>query len=116
MRVIIAGSREVKIENNKLWELIKDSGFDITEIVSGGCRGADQAGELYADIHDIPVKKFPADWNKHGKSAGPRRNQEMADYADVLILLWNGESRGSFDMLTKAFYGKLKIHIVMVRR
>lgn len=114
MKVIIAGSRTIR--DIKLRQIIKESGFDITEIVSGDCRGIDHLGELYAEVEDIPIKKFPADWTKHGKAAGPIRNQTMADYADALILIWDGESRGSFDMLTKAFKKGLSIFVKTVRR
>ncbi len=44
------------------------------------------------------LKEFPPDWEKHGKAAGPIRNKEMAEYADALLLIWDGKSRGSASM------------------
>lgn len=93
MRVIIAGSRSVT-DPHEVNRAIIDSGFVITEVVSGGCYGPDTFGEQWAARQGIPVKRFPADWNKHGKAAGPLRNQEMVDYADAVIAVWDGQSRG----------------------
>lgn len=70
----------------------------VTEVVSGCARGVDRAGEIWAADHMIPVKHFPADWNRHGKAAGPIRNGEMAEYADGALLLWDGVSRGTTNM------------------
>ena len=89
------------------------------EIVSGTANGADKLGEQYADDlelvyatktcgtfedlngnhADASIKRFPADWNKHGKSAGYKRNQEMGNYADALIAFWDGASRGTHHMI-----------------
>jgi len=42
--------------------------------------------------------EFPADWDTHGRAAGPIRNKQMAEYGDALLLIWDGESRGSANM------------------
>ena len=54
-------------------------------IVSGTARGADSLGERYAHERGYAVEKYPADWEQHGKAAGPIRNAEMAENADALI-------------------------------
>lgn len=71
----------------------------ITEIVSGGARGADAMGEQYAVEYNIPLKIYPADWEKHGRAAGPIRNRHMAEYGDQLIAIWDGKSRGTKNMI-----------------
>lgn len=43
-----------------------------------------------------------ADWDAHGKAAGPIRNRKMAQEADALLLLWDGKSKGSASMLAEA--------------
>lgn len=98
MKVIIAGSRDI-VSYPIVTSAVHQSGFEITEVVSGGARGADRLGEAYAKNNDIALKVMPADWNKFGKSAGYRRNEEMARYADALIALWDGESRGTMHMI-----------------
>lgn len=69
------------------------------EIVSGGARGADALGERLAKSINMGVRRFPADWDKHGKGAGHVRNAEMADYADALLAFWDGKSRGTANMI-----------------
>ena len=101
MKVIVAGSRNIT-SLGAVYHAIKGAekeGITITEVVSGCARGVDTIGELWADFKQLKLTKFPADWDKHGRSAGPIRNQEMADYADALIVVWDGKSSGSKNML-----------------
>jgi len=111
MRLIIAGSREIDLDDVTVdWcvEQFKEAVRQktgvmprISEVVSGCARGADQAGEAWAERNAIPVKPFPlfdSDWKLYGKSAAPRRNRQMADYADAALIIWDGQSRGSKHM------------------
>ena len=98
MKVIIAGSREIT-DYGFVAAVIKRSGFDITEVVSGTAHGVDRLGEQWAVQNGVPIKYMPPDWNLHGKAAGPIRNKEMAEYADAAVLVWNGESSGTKNML-----------------
>lgn len=90
------------------------------EIVSGGAKGADWEGECYALANDLPCVIFNADWNKHGKAAGPIRNRQMAEYASsggedcrgVLFAFWDGESRGTKNMIETAEKYGLEVHVV----
>jgi len=113
MKTIIAGGRNIT-DYSVVERAIKDSGFTITEVVTGRCRGVDWCGEDYAEANGIPVKPFPAEWNRYGTMAGPIRNRQMAEYGEALILVWNGKSRGSANMLEEATKRGLKIyqHIV----
>lgn len=85
-------------------------GWEITEVVSGTCHGIDKLGEEWAGKNGVHVEPFPAMWKVHGKSAGPIRNGEMARYADALILVWDGRSRGSASMKRLAQQEGLRIH------
>lgn len=109
MKVIIAGSRHIN-DKQALVSLIEHSGWDITEVVSGGCRGVDVLGEEWAAEHNIPVRTFAADWARYGREAGEFRNREMAEYADGLILLWDAKSAGSSCMLREASKAGIQIH------
>ena len=100
MKVIIAGSRGIT-SLSVLKDAIFSSDFLITEVVSGCALGVDALGELWADEHGIPVKQFPANWGRFGRAAGMYRNSDMASYADGAIILWDGESRGTLDMIDK---------------
>ena len=101
MKVIIAGSRHIT-DADALRALIDSTGWDITEVVSGGCRGVDIMGEEWATERCIPVRTFVADWAQYGREAGELRNREMAHYADGLILLWDAKSPGASCMLRES--------------
>lgn len=74
--------------------------------------GVDLLGKRYAEEKHIPVRRMPADWNKHGKAAGPIRNEQMAIRADAFIAFWDGQSRGTANMIELAKKHNLKIQVV----
>jgi hypothetical protein len=102
MKVIIAGSRNFN-DYGVLLDTIEGSGFDITEVVSGGAPGVDALGERWAADNRLPVKRFLPAWAKHGRAAGPIRNAQMAQYADALVaVLWDKGSKGTENMIKQA--------------
>lgn len=110
MKVIIAGSRF--ITNYELVvEAVKDSGFEISEVVCGVAQGVDSLGERYAKENGIKLSYFYADWKGLGKKAGLARNEQMGNYADALVLVYDGKSPGSTHMLKYAKKKKLKIYV-----
>jgi hypothetical protein len=111
MKTIVAGSREIT-DYQLVWDAVYSCPWIITEIVSGGARGVDTLGEQVAATFNIPVKVFPADWGTHGKAAGPIRNQQMAEYADALIAVWDGNSTGTWNMIKQAEKRKMRVHVV----
>ena len=112
MKVIIAGSRNIN-DYKLLVDTIQRSGYDITEVVSGCATGVDWLGEQWARANDVPIKEMPANWNRHGNSAGPIRNRDMAEYADAAIIIWDGESRGTRNMIENMIRRKKPYHIGM---
>ena len=92
-------------------DAIKESKFKIDTVISGGARGADSLGERWANENKKELLRFPADWGKYGRAAGHIRNAEMAKNADALIAIWDGESRGTKDMINKAKKHGLQIYI-----
>jgi hypothetical protein len=113
IRVIIAGSRGFAdyglMKNNMDFILNFWKHHKIT-IISGTARGADQLGEQYAVEHGHAVERYPADWNKHGKSAGYKRNVEMADQATHCVVFQVGSSAGSTHMANVALSKGLPLH------
>ena len=113
MKVIVAGCRDynnyefVKKELDKL--ITKD---DI--IISGMANGVDSLAVRYAKENNINLEEYPADWNKHGKSAGPIRNAEMAKAGDKLIAFWDGKSKGTKNMIDTAKKKNLSVHITTI--
>ena len=113
MKTIIAGGRDI-IDQEFVEDVIGQCPWDITEVVSGGARGVDTCGEEWANNNDVPVTLFPVtpdEWKKFGASAGPRRNRKMAQYAEALILVWDGKSAGSGNMLEEAFAENLRLFV-----
>ena len=111
--IIVAGSRtfnDYDLLKEKLDELIK--GRPDTEIVSGTAKGADLLGEKYAKERNFSIKRFPADWDKNGKSAGYIRNEEMAKYANACVCFWDGKSKGTQHMINLAKKYNLKIIVI----
>lgn len=115
MRVIVAGSRSI-VNYELVKECIEKSRFSITELVSGMAAGVDSLAARWATENGVELKKFPADWNRFGKSAGYRRNQDMAEHADALILVWDGVSKGSKHMLDIAKSKGLEIEVNIINK
>lgn len=120
MRVIIAGSRTFEThEHFKLMTLKMDTFLSIFKdvepiaIISGTARGADQLGERYATIAGFDIIKVPADWARYGKSAGYRRNADMAHIATHCVCFWDGRSRGTKHMIDIATTKGLPTRVVL---
>lgn len=107
-RLIIAGGRDflnidylTKEVDRLLVNKIK-AGYQIVD-VCGLAKGADSTGRIYALKRGFKVVEFEPDWNRYGKSAGYRRNVEMADYAlqteGGLVAFWDGSSKGTKHMI-----------------
>ena len=116
MKLIIAGTRTLDVSVDFIGALLQVFDLSPHEVVSGGARGIDLNGEEWADLAGVPIKVFAADWKKHGRAAGPVRNGEMADYGDRLLLIWNGDSRGSADMRKQMLDREKPVYEVILRR
>lgn len=114
MRVIVAGSRSIK-DPKLVEEAIREAPFRITELVSGGADGVDTLAKEYANQHNLDYQEFTPDWDEYGKSAGPQRNHAMAVYASALIGLWDGESKGTQDVIQKALSEGLDVYVKQSR-
>lgn len=113
MKTIIAGSRTVQ-EYDAVSEAISESGIEVTEVVSGGADGVDSLGERWATEHDVPVTEFHPDWETYGGYAGLRRNEEMVEYADALIAVWDQQSSGTQHVIEEANDAGLELHVAIV--
>ena len=100
MKVVIAGSRTI-LDYSSVARAVELSKFDISEVICGMAVGVDTLGERWAISRGIPIKYMPADWKRHGKSAGPIRNMQMAEYADAAVIVWDGKSPGALNMINQ---------------
>lgn len=69
-------------------------------VVSGGARGADALAKRYAHLRNFGYVEFRADWERIGKSAGYRRNEQMHAFISQfehrgVIAFWDGGSKGT---------------------
>lgn len=86
----------------------------ISEIISGGCVGADLLGEKFAKENNIPTRIFYPEWDKYGKSAGFRRNEDIVSNCTVLLAFWDSVSRGTQNSLQIAKRLKKETIIIYV--
>ena len=114
MKTIIAGCRHYRhaADSQLVDEAVRLSGFTITEVVSGTAYGIDSKAIGWALRHRVPVREFYAQWSEYGKRAGFMRNVDMAEYADALIAIWDGESKGTAHMIEQARKHGLKVYVL----
>lgn len=97
--VLVTGSREWTDTAKIYAALQKHLGNEIQAIlVHGDCpTGADAIANSWAQSQPgIAVDAQPANWERFGRSAGPRRNQAMVDRgADICLAFPKGQSRGT---------------------
>ncbi len=98
MKVAIIGSRTIK----KFDDLYKYIPENVTEIVSGGALGVDRIAREYAQKNGIKLLEIIPDYNKYGGKVAPlKRNDKIVEYADYVIAIWDGKSRGTAYVLHK---------------
>lgn len=101
-RILITGSRDWT-DKMALFGAIIDLtnwhpiDWDDTVIVHGDCpTGADAMAQEFAEAYNIQFERYPADWTKHGRAAGPIRNKVMVDKgADIVLAFPKGKSAGT---------------------
>lgn len=115
MKIAVVGSRGFKnyyhLEMN-LNEFKWD--WEYITIVSGGAKGADELAKKYAIDNNVPFIEVPADWNSLGKAAGAIRNGRMVDMVEVVLAFWDGESKGTRDMINKTLSKNKELHVYPV--
>lgn len=114
MKLIIAGGRDFE-DYDLLTEKVSKITSSITQpiiVISGCAKGADSLGVMYAFKHKLEIIEMPADWDKHGKSAGYLRNLEMAKIADACICFWDGNSLGTKHIIGLAKKYNLKLRVI----
>jgi len=115
LKVIVAGGRDFndyELLKEKLLKVLINYDFKDVEIVSGSARGADSLGERFAKEFGCNLKMFPAEWEKWGKSAGYRRNAEMAKYGDACVCFWDGKSKGTKHMIDLATKEGINLRVI----
>ena len=118
MKIIIAGSRDItdysiiesgmkKIKEKYLKDVLPHG----LTILSGCARGVDTLAIQWAETHNADVHKYPANWSHFGKSAGYRRNDQMAKHGDLLVAFWDKKSKGTKHMIECAQDKKIPVEV-----
>ena len=96
MKIAVAGSRSIlKID---LAPYVSEG----DEIVSGGARGVDSLAAAYAKAHNLKLVEFLPDYARYGRGAPIKRNYEIVDYADRVVVFWDGQSKGTLSVIKYA--------------
>ncbi len=98
MKIAVVGSRTVIPSEAQLSEHLADA----TEIVSGGARGVDTCARIYARRHNLKLTEFLPKYELYGRRAPILRNYEIVDYAEKVLVFWNGTSRGTLSVIKYA--------------
>jgi YspA, cpYpsA-related SLOG family len=113
MRVLVCGGRDYRDVG-----CVKDTLFclhaqeKITTIIEGGASGADCYAAEWADEYGITLQTFRADWKKHGRSAGPIRNQQMLDEGKPDLVMAFPGGRGTADMVARAVKANVRVRLI----
>ena len=112
-RVAIVGSRSFN-DYPLLKECINEMHQEksITEIISGGARGADALAERYAKEHGIPLTVYVPDWKHQGRGAGIQRNADIVAACDEVVAFWDGQSPGTRNTINRAHSASKNVRIV----
>lgn len=121
MRVLVCGDRNWANKESVFYELVNLLSYELQGdefvVITGACRGADWFAREWCELHQrTRLMEFPADWQKHGKAAGPIRNQQMLDEGvPDLVLAFHADitnSKGTLDMIHRANKARVPVHLI----
>ena len=108
--ILIAGSRD--FENRNIFAgvllqfMVENDPLEEYVIVEGGARGVDTMAREFAEVNGLQVKEFKPNWEKYGRAAGPKRNDEMTKFVaennGKALYFWDGESKGTKQCIISA--------------
>lgn len=109
MKLLVVGSRSVK--NFDLSPFISNN---VEVIISGGANGVDFLAEKYADIHRISKYIIRPRYDIYGRGAPIKRNEEMVDISDAVLVIWDGQSKGTQHTIEYSKKTKKPITIIQI--
>jgi hypothetical protein len=117
MRVLVCGSRDRydwRTLEDELYELNKEE--PITHIIHGDAPGMDRLAKQWAVYQGVLHTGFPADWKRHGPSAGPIRNGQMLREGspEFILAFPSKDSVGTLDMISQAEKAGVPVKVIHV--
>lgn len=116
MKIAIVGSRDFNdysVVDEFVCSKLDLSGVDT--VVSGGARGVDKLAEKFADKHGLDMSIRKADWERYGRSAGPRRNKLIVEEADAVFAFPSQTSKGTWHTINLARKAGKLVHVCEVK-
>jgi len=122
MRILVCGSRHFD-DFNQLNQLLADLDFRgtvgeprIKTIIEGEAKGADTLARKWGEMNGKEILKFPADWDKHGRAAGPIRNNQMLDEGkpDLVVAFLAKDSKGTKNMIEQAEKAGVPVKVINI--
>ena len=90
MKLLIVGSRSITE-----FDLTPYIPSEIDTVISGGASGIDSLAEQYADLHRLSKYIMRPRYDLYGRAAPIKRNEQMVDIADAVLVIWDGHSKGA---------------------
>lgn len=109
MKLLIVGSRSITD-----FELSPYIPKEVDTIISGGADGVDRLAEQYADSHHLSKYIIRPRYDLYGRAAPLRRNEQMVDMADAILIIWDSRSKGTQHTLKYAKSKKKLLTIIQV--
>ncbi len=108
MKIAVVGSRKLDVLDleNYLPE-------GVTEIVSGGADGVDAWAKIYARLNSLKYTEFRPEYKKYGRAAPLKRNLQIIDYADEVVAIWDGKSKGTKHVIDQCKEQNKKITVYL---
>lgn len=103
IRVIICGGRNFRdraLFVDTMDQIDKERGIGV--VIHGCAWGADHEAEVWGVVRKKQMMRFPADWEKYGPSAGPRRNKQMLNEGKPHLIVAFPGGKGTADMVSQA--------------
>ena len=109
MKLMIVGSRSITD-----FELSPYIPKEVDTIISGGADGVDRLAEQYADSHHLSKYIIRPRYDLYGRAAPLRRNEQMADIADAILIIWDSQSKGTQHTLKYSKTKKKPLTVIQI--
>ena len=109
MRVLVTGIRDF-VDPRVIPQAIRDSGFDVSQLVTGTFTGVEQQVSAWGRETGVPVVLFKPDWPRFRLKASAARNNAMLDAAEAVVVIWTGNDSAKV-FVTEARKRKLPLHL-----
>lgn len=110
MKVAIIGSRN--FEQFNFQKILDNIPGNCTEIVSGGAKGIDTIAADIAEALHLKFTCFKPEYHIYAKSAPLKRNQQIVDYSDYILAVWDIKSKGTMHVLSRCIAQKKPFKVI----